>query len=204
MSPKRSIEICTCWNPARSGTGADRRHRLRRDHVEGDESADGELAVDHGLGAEQQERRGGHLADILDRELAARAQHRGGEARLDIGRELLLPLRAHDRLDRGRLDRVDADDGLDQELLARRAAIEFLLDEVAQRGPDRKPDQHVKRDPGEHDQGQRPRIGDEHGDEHEGEYEIDRREQGLSGEEAADRLELAHPRDRLPADRVSK
>ena len=150
------------------------------------------------LAPNSKQRRGRQLADILDRELAARAQHRGGEARLDIGRELLLPLRAHDRLDRGRLHRVHADDRLDQELLARRAAIEFLLDQVAQRGPDGKPDQHIERNPGEHDQGQRPRIGEQHGDEHEGEYEVDRREQGLSGEEAADRLELAHPRDRLP------
>ena len=104
----------------------DRLDRLRGDHVEGDERADGELAVDDRLGAEQEQRRGRQLADILDRELPARAEHRGGEARLDVGRELLLPLRAHDRLDRRRFDRVDADDRLDQELLARRAAIEFL------------------------------------------------------------------------------
>ena len=109
----------------------DRLDRLRGDHVEGDESADGELAVDDRLGAEQKQRRGGQLADILDRELPARAQHRGGKARLDVSRKLLLPLRAHDRLDRRRFDRVDADDRLDQELLARRAAIEFLADELA-------------------------------------------------------------------------
>ena len=44
---------------------------------------------------------------------------------------------------------------------------------------------------------ERPRVGEQHGDEHEGEHEVDRREQGLSGEEAADRLELPHSRDRL-------
>ena len=175
-----------------------RRHRLRGDHVEGDQRADGEVAVDHRLGAEQEKRRGRQLAEILDPELPAGAEHRGGEARLDIGRELFLPLRAHDRLDRGALHRVHARDRFDQELLARRAAIEFLLDHVAQRRPDAKADQRVERDRGEHDQGQRPRIGEEHADEHEGEDEVDGREQGLAGEKAADRLELHHPRDRLP------
>ncbi len=176
----------------------DRLDRLRSDHVEGDKRADGQLAVDHRLGAEQKQRRGRQLADVLDGELAAGAQHRRGEARLDIGCELLLPLRAHDRLDRRAFHRVDADDRLDQELLAGRAAIEFLLDQIAQRRPHGKADHHVERNPGEHDQGQRPRIGEQDADEHEGEHEVERREQSLSGEEAADRLQFPHPGDRLP------
>ena len=108
--------------------------------------------VDHRLGAEQEQRRGGQLAQILDGELPAGAQHPGGEARLDIGGELLLPLRPHDRLDRGALHRVHTHDGLDQELLARRAAIELLLDQLAQGRPHGKADQHVERNPGENDQ----------------------------------------------------
>ena len=123
----------------------DRLHRLRSDHVEGDERADAEFAVDHRLGPEQQDRRGRQLADVLDCELAAGPEHGGGKARLDIGGELLLPLRAHDRLDRGGLDRPDADHRLDQELLARRAAIELLADEVAQRRPHREADQQDRR-----------------------------------------------------------
>ena len=35
-------------------------------HVEGDQFADGEIAVDHQLGAEIQDRRGDQLADQLD------------------------------------------------------------------------------------------------------------------------------------------
>jgi hypothetical protein len=42
-----------------------------------------------------------------------------------------------------------------------------------------------------------PRIGEQHRDQQRGEQQIDRREEALSGEERADRLELAHPRHRL-------
>jgi hypothetical protein len=93
---------------------------------------------------------------------------------------------------------IHADNRLDQELLARGAAIEFLLNQLAQRRPDAKAYQHVEWDRGEHDQGQRPRIGEQNTDEHEGEYEVDRREQGLSGEEPADRLQFHYPCNGLP------
>jgi hypothetical protein len=63
---------------------------------------------------------------------------------------------------------IHADNRLDQELLARGAAIEFLLNQLAQRRPDAKAYQHVEWDRGEHDQGQRPRIGEQNTDEHEG------------------------------------
>ena len=111
------------------------------------------------------------------------AEQRRGEARLHIGGETLLPLGAHDRLDRGRLDRGDADDRLDQELLARRAAIEFLLDEIAQGRPHAEADRDIDGKASQHDQRERPGIGEQHRDEHEGEHQIDRREQALAGQE---------------------
>jgi hypothetical protein len=58
----------------------DRLDRLRGDHVEGDEGADGQFAVDDRLGSEQEQRCGGQLAHVLDRELPARTEHRSGEA----------------------------------------------------------------------------------------------------------------------------
>ena len=97
------------------------------------------------------------------------AEHRRGEARLHIGRELLLPLGAHHRLDRRRLDRADADDRLDQKLLARRAAIELLVDEIAQRRPDQDANQNVDRQTDQHDQREPHGIGEHDPDEDEGE-----------------------------------
>jgi hypothetical protein len=72
------------------GEPENRLRRLGGDHVEGDQRTDAELAVDHRLGAEQEERGGGELADILDCELAPRAEEGSGEACLHIGRKLLL------------------------------------------------------------------------------------------------------------------
>ena len=163
MSPRRSIEICTCWKSCqicdsrRIGCTA-----CDGDHVEGDKRPDAEFAVDHRLGAEQQQRGGGELADILNGELPARAEHGRGEARLHIGRELFLPLRAHHRFDRRRLDRADADDRLDQELLARRAPVEFLVHQIAQRRPDEEADQNVDGQAEQNDQRQAQRIGEHH------------------------------------------
>ena len=49
----------------------------------------------------------------------------------------------------------------------------------AVRGPHGKADQHVERNPGEHDQGHATTIGEQNTDEHEGEDKVDRREQGI-------------------------
>ena len=86
---------------------------------------------------------------------------------------------------------------LDQELLARRAGVEPLIDLVAQKRPDQTGDQHIDRDRRQHDQRQRRRKDEQDRDENDREKEINRRRQPLAGEEAADGLELAHARDRL-------
>ncbi len=171
----------------------DRLHRLRGDHVEGDERPDAELAVDHRLRSEQQHGGSGELADVLDGQLPARADHGRIETRLHIGGELFFPLRAHQRLDCRRLHCPCADDRLDQELLARRAPVELFLDEIPQRRPHEEADQHVDRQADEDDQGEGRRIGEHHSEEDESEDEVDRRKQSLPGQEGADRLQLPHP-----------
>ena len=55
----------------------------------------------------------------------------------------------------------------------------------------------VDRDRGEHDQRQLRRIEEHHREEDHGEDEIEQRGQALPGQEAADRLQFAHPRHRL-------
>jgi hypothetical protein len=66
ISPMRSSEMRTCWKScqicdSRSTGWA----TVPGDHVEGHQRADAHLAVDHRLGAEQQQRGGRELADIL-------------------------------------------------------------------------------------------------------------------------------------------
>ena len=75
------------------------------------------------------------LAHILDRPLAARADQSRVEGGGDVGCELFLPLHLHGGFDRGGLDGLRADDRFDQHLLALGAAIELLLDRLAQDGP---------------------------------------------------------------------
>ena len=175
-------------------------HRLRdlaRDHAEGHEFAHRKLAVDHRLGAEQEQRGIGKLLNILNGARSTRADKPGVEGGRDIGRELFFPLRLHGGLDGRSFDGLDADDGLDQHLLAFGAPVELLLDLLAQGRAHKGSDQKVKRDRKQNDQAELPGIGQQHRDEHEGEEQIDRRKQPLAGEEGADGLKLPHARDRL-------
>ena len=101
-------------------------------HVEGDQLADGEVAVDDQPGAEIQRRGGDQLADELHRLARGIAEADDPEARRDIAGELLLPAALHLRLDRHRLERLDAGDALDQEGLVLGAAAEFLVEPAAE------------------------------------------------------------------------
>ena len=62
---------------------------------------------------------------------------------------------AQHRLDGGGFKRLDADDGLDQELLAQGAAVEALVDLVAQDRADREGDDEIKRDRTQDDERER-------------------------------------------------
>ena len=125
------------------------------------------------------------------------AEHRGVEGGAHIGGEPFLPLHLHDRLDARRLQRLGADDALDEELLRAGAAVELLGDLVLEQGPQHRGDHQIDRDRGEDDQRQHRRIDEHHREEDDGEDEIEQRGQSLSGEEGADGLELAHARHRL-------
>ena len=86
------------------------------------------LAVDHQLGAEIEDRGRHQLADELHRLARDVAEAEDAEARGDIAGELLLPAALHLRLDRHRLQRLDAGHALDQEGLVLRAAPELLVE----------------------------------------------------------------------------
>ena len=142
----------------------DRLHHLASDHVERDQFADGHLSGDHRLRAVEDDHRGGQRGDVGHRVLADRRQQRRLERALHIGGELLLPRELHHRLDRRRLQRVDADHGLDQKLLALGAAIELLLDLLAQDRAQHRGDQGVDRRGAQHHERHEPGIGEQHRD----------------------------------------
>ena len=71
---------------------------------------------------------GDQLADELHRLARGIAEAEHAEARGDIAGELLLPATLHLRLDRHRLERLDAGDALDQKGLVLGAAPEFLVE----------------------------------------------------------------------------
>ena len=177
-------------------------HRLRRlvhDHVEGDEAADGQLVLDHRACSEEKHGGRRQLAHELNRILSNAGDDDGFEGGAHVGGEPLLPLVPEDRLHGSRLERLHAEHRLDQELLACGARIETLVDLVPQNRPHHHRDQHIERQRDEHHQRQLDRVGEEDGKEHESEKEVDYRGKALSGEKAADRLELAHARDGLPS-----
>ena len=86
------------------------------------------VAVDHQLGAEVEDGRGDQLADELDGLAGRVAEAEHAEAGCNIAGELLLPAPLHLRLDRHRLQGLDAGDALDQEGLVLGAALELLVE----------------------------------------------------------------------------
>src|SRR5262245_6730235 len=143
------------------------------EHIECDELADREAAVDDELGAEKQGCRGHQLAHQLDALACGVGEAEHLEARAHIAGELLLPATLHLRLDRHRLERLDAGDALHQEGLVFRAALELLVEPPAKqrRRPGRDPDIEWKR--ADHDQGQERGIEEHHRQKHEGKEQVD-------------------------------
>ena len=152
-----------------------RRAHATGQHVEGDELADGQVAVDHELGAEVEHRGDDQLVDQLHRLARRVVQADDAEARGHIAGELLLPAALHLRLDRHRLQRLDAGDALDQEGLVLRAATELLVEPPAKQRRRASGDRDVERKGRQHDERQQRRIIEHHRQEDEGEEQIDAR-----------------------------
>jgi hypothetical protein len=109
-----------------------RRADAAGEDVERNQFADRELAADHQLGAEIEYPGGHHLADELHgvAGIVGKAQH--AKAGGDVAGDLLLPAALHLRLDRHRLQRLDAGDALDQEGLVLGAARELVVEPRAE------------------------------------------------------------------------
>ena len=115
----------------------------------------------------------------------------------DIAGELLLPAPLHLRLDRHRLERLDAGDALHQERLILGAALEFHVEAAPEQRRRSRRDADVEGKGRKHDPGQQRRVEEHHRQEYEGEKQIDDQGERRAGQKVADVLELAHPRDRI-------
>jgi hypothetical protein len=164
-------------------------------HVEGDELADAEVAVDHQHGAEIERRRGADLVDELGGLARDVAEVGDLEAGGDVARELLFPAAVHFRLNRHGLERLDAVDRFDQEGLVFGAPRELLIEPAAQHRGHQQRQHDVARDRGEHDPGQHRAVPVHDAQEDDGEDEVDHQGQGGAGQEVAHRFQLAHAGD---------
>src|ERR1700761_807691 len=97
-------------------------------HVEGDQFADREFAIDHQLRSEIEDRRAGQLADELHGLACGVAKAQDAVGRRNICGELLFPASFHLRFDRLCLERLDARHALDKKRLVLSATLEFFIE----------------------------------------------------------------------------
>jgi hypothetical protein len=105
----RLMEVLQCLGEAQH-----RLHHMPAKHVEGDQVADAQAAVDHGPRPKEQHGRRHQLADQLHALACPVAETQDPEARFDIGGQLLLPAALHLGLYRHRFQRLDVGDALNE------------------------------------------------------------------------------------------
>ncbi len=173
------------------------RHPLG-EHVECHELPHGQPAVHHEVGAVPE--RGGvdELADQADTLVGPGSQVLRLEARADVSRQLVVPATREGGFQRARLHGLDARHGLHQHGLVLRAARELVVEPPAQHGHHGQAQAHVERQADQHDERQRHAVHEHHADEEDGEQHVEHHGERIAREEAADVLQLAHPRHRVP------
>src|SRR5450830_993205 len=172
-----------------------RRSYPLRHHIESDQLADRQLAVNHQFGTEIQSQQGHHFSDQLNQLLPQIAQRADPKAGCYIGRQLVVPALRELRLDRHRLDGLHARHRLDQEGWIIGTACKFFTEAGAQQRIERHRHEAVHRQGHHHNHRQPDAVDTHHADEDDGKNQVQHRSQGLAGQEAADIFQLAHTRD---------
>ena len=173
----------------------DRSGHARRDHIERDELTHRQRAVDHEPRAEPQDPED-HQLVRQTRDLGRHVrQVRGPETRADVGREAFLEAPLRGRLDRAGLQRFDTADGFDEVGLVVGPAIELLVQTVTQHRGHEQRERDVARQRGHDNKRQHRAVGEQHGEEHERERDINNERERGTGDEIAQGFEFAHPRD---------
>ena len=147
-------------------------------HVEGHQFSDGEVAVDDELGAKEKDGGGDEVAHELDNLRRDIAEAGDTKARGDVGGQLFLPATLHLRLDRQRLQGLDAGDALNEEGLVFRPAPKFFIQPLAEQRRSRRRNCDIEGEGSEHDHGQPSGVDEHHAQEDDGEEKIDDEGQG--------------------------
>src|SRR5690242_8583319 len=133
---------------------AQHRHTdARRQHVEGHQFTDGQIAVDDLLGTEIEDRGNDYFVDHLHGLACRVVQSDDAETRRHITSKLLLPAALHLWLDGHGFERLDASDALDQKSLILRAAAKFLVQPPTKHWGGRDRERDIKREGAEHHKG---------------------------------------------------
>ena len=131
------------------GEPEDRLRHPARQHVEGDQLADGHLPAYDGSRAKKQDGGRDQLAYELYALTCPVAEIGDAEARLHVSGELLFPAPLHLRLYGKRFEGLDAGDALHEKGLVLRPAIELLIQHPAEERCREGGDEDVERE-GEH------------------------------------------------------
>ena len=159
MSPSRSTESRAWWKScqicARRSTGCMTRLASM---LNATSSPTREVAVDHEPRAKVKDGGGDELAHELDHLARHVAEVRDTKARAHVAGKLFLPAPLHLRLDRHRLQGLDAGDALDEERLVFGAAREISRPAARKSGVDRRRNRDIEGEGAEHDPGQQRRV----------------------------------------------
>ena len=194
MSPSRCIEMPTCWKSVHSCASRITGPATLPDSMLKAISCP---TVSCPSITSRAPSHGGHRHQLADEGHAA-VGHGADRGRakgcLDVGRQLVVPLADPLRLDRAGLDRLHAADRFHQEGLVFRATVELLVQPRPQRGREGQRQHHVARQRRHHDQRQPDAVVGHHGQEHDGEEQVQHHRDGIARQERPDVLQFPHPR----------
>ena len=155
------------------------------------------MPFDHQLGAQPQGAHGDELADEIGAFVRHGRERCGFESGGHIARQLGIPAALHLRLHRHALQRIDARDGLDQEGLVLRAAVELLVQPRAQERRDQQGDHEIQRQRRQHHQRQPDAVIQHHANEHHREEHVEHHGDRIAGKKGTDVLQFPHTRHRI-------
>ncbi len=177
----------------------DRRDHATAQHVEGDQLANGKVAVQHQLGTEVEQADGKRLAQQPDELVDEVGQVRACGGALGVLGQAACPVPLARGLHGIGLHRLDADQGLHQEGLVLRGELVAILETVPHPRGHHQGNNEEQRQRQQHDGGQARAEQVHHGQEDDDEDDVHQQGQGGPGEKLAHRLQLANPRHGVSA-----
>ena len=161
-------------------------------HLESDQRTDGQFLGEDEMDADRDDRHGQELLEQARDRPGRDADHPDIVGPVHGGGRHLVPVDALARLERQRLDGLDAVDAFDQHGLASALGVVERLEPAAVRYDHQaNGDRHQQRE-AEHDRCQHHAVGDQHRQEDEEHRQVEKRHHRLTGQELADVRGLLH------------